>query len=134
MRGEVYSHSGARGHAKLLLYLRGMPVFSHLVGLKALVYLAKKGGHTCPPSCAACPRLGINHNAFRAYEAPFQKGEKGQDGASGVAARVGHKARFRYLLPVDLRQAINRLFEILGAAVGLVPLLVHILVPYPEIR
>ena len=101
-----------------------MAVLRHLVGLEAVVDLAKLRGQPRLPPGAADPGLAVGDERIQADQLVLHQRGEPQDDGGGVAAGVAHQPGPADRVAVDLRQAVDRLGQQPFGAVSLVILLV----------
>ncbi len=111
-----------------------MPMCGDRISLDRLVYLAEEVLGLRSSSGTGCAALGVNYDGIGVYVSRLEKRIDAKKTACRIAARIGNEPGILYLLPVYLRQAVDRLFYKPGAGmVNLIPLLINIRIGYSEI-
>ena len=106
----------------------------HRVGLHVLVHLRIVGGERESTPRAGHARLGV-YDHVRLDDAGLHCRRERKYRRRGVAAGIGDEVGRGHLVAVQLRQAIDGLFQVLGARVlNLVPGLVLVEVFQPKVR
>ena len=117
MWGKADGHRLSRRIGKLFLNLRRVPVHAHPVGLDILIDLAVETVHLGPAPRAGSARFGIDDQGIGIYQPFLHQRVHRQEGTGGETSRVGDQPGRLHLLPVHLRQPVDRLADELRGGV-----------------
>ena len=134
MRREGDDHLATGGSAEFLIELGHMPVMADTISVKALRHFGELHLLLGGPARSGDAGFGVDHDLVGIDGVRFQQRHERKLRAGRVAARIGDEPRFLDLLPVDLDQAIDRLFLELRRMMGMtVPVCVGGRVGEPKI-